>query len=97
MQAWDLLLTTTAHTEVPSNTGSRFEHRTMARRSLEGPDGSRVMGGCVRLSFPLVRLMVVLRPSSRSELTDLDVTVLDTAAPRSLGESTAVVKVHNRI
>ena len=44
-----------------------------------------------------VRLLLVLRLSSHSELADLDVAMLDVAAPHSLGESTAVVTVHNRI
>lgn len=39
----------------------------------------------------------MLRLSSHSELADLDVAMLDIAVPRSLGESTAVVTVHNRI
>lgn len=39
----------------------------------------------------------MLRLSSRPELADLDVAMLDVAAPCSLGESMAVVTVHKRI
>lgn len=44
-----------------------------------------------------VRLLLLLRLGSRSELAGLDVAMLDIAASRSLGESTAGVTVHNRI
>lgn len=44
-----------------------------------------------------VRLLLVLRLSSCPELADLDVAMLDVAAPCSLGESMAVGTVHKRI
>ena len=87
------------HMKVPSNIGSRSDSSKLycGKADLGEPRWQWSNGRLVGLSFPSVRLLVVLRLSSRSELADFDVAMLDIAASRSLGESTAVVTVHNRI